>query len=396
LDAHNRIVVQVPHTFSKPVIAKEHVGNRLRELFIGYGLPLLSVSVAIGATLLLSQITREARSSAVFFLAAIMVSSWYAGRPGGFLAIGLSVVSINFLFLKPLAAYSLTIYDLPLVLVFCTLAVIITYLVDFRRRSENQLRQTNAQLEQVVAERTRELAEAYRAKDEALAMVAHDLRAPLTSILGWIEIIEQDGIEDDSVSQALAVIKRNAVAEKQLVSGLLDFSGIAADGCKLNLQPVDLMRLLDSTRERFEPMAAQKKIKLEFETSEALLPIEADSNRLFRVFDNLLSNALKFTPDGGKVEVRARPVGRNVHIAISDTGTGIDPAVLPYIFDPFRRGATNDPESWGLGLSIAKHIVEAHGGSVSVSARREEGKGSTFTVILPRDDQDELTRVQKR
>ena len=122
-------------------------------------------------------------------------------------------------------------------------------------------------------------------------MVAHDLRAPLTSILGWIEIIEQDGIEDDSVSQALGVIKRNAVAEKQLVSGLLDFSGMAADGSGLKLQSDDLMRLLDPTRERFEPMAAQKKIKLEFETSEALPPIEADSHRLFRVFDNLLSNA---------------------------------------------------------------------------------------------------------
>ncbi|HEX6186688.1 MAG TPA: HAMP domain-containing sensor histidine kinase [Pyrinomonadaceae bacterium] len=371
------------------------MGDRLREFFISYGLPLLSVSVAIGATLLLSQVTREARSSAVFFLGAIMVSTWYAGRPGGFLAIALSVVSIDFLFLKPFAAYSITVYDLPLVVVFSALAVIITYLVDFRRRSEKQLRQTNAQLEQMVADRTRELAEANRAKDEALAMVAHDLRAPLTSILGWIEIIEQDGIEDDSVSQALAVIKRNAVAEKHLVTGLLDFSGIAADGFKLNLQSVDLMGLLGSTRERFEPMAAQKKVKLEFKTSEALPPIEADSHRLFRVFDNLLSNAIKFTPGGGRVDVRARPVGRNVHIAISDTGPGIDPTLLPYIFDPFRRGTATDPESWGLGLSIVKQIVEAHGGSVSVSAGKENGKGATFTVMLPSDDWDELTRIQQ-
>lgn len=393
MSAHHRIVVQVPHTFPRCDIATERARNRLREIFISYGLPLLSVSVAIGATLLLSQVTREARSSAVFFLAAIMVSTWYAGLPGGFLTIGLSVVSIDFLFLKPLAAYSLTISALPLVLVFCTLAVIITYLVDFRRRSENRLRQTNADLEHLVAERTRELAEATRAKDEALAMVAHDLRAPLTSILGWIEIIEQDGIEDDSVSQALAVIKRNAVAEKQLVSGLLDFSGIAASGFKLNLQSVDLMGLLDSTRERFEPMAAQKKITLKFETSE-LPPIEADSHRLFRVFDNLLSNAIKFTPGGGKVDVRARPAGANVHIAISDTGPGIDPTLLPYIFDPFRRGATTDPESWGLGLSIAKHIVEAHAGSINVAARK--GEGSTFIVTLPCADPDELTRVQQR
>ena len=160
LSTHHRIVVQVPHTFPRPIIVKERVGNRVRELFISYGLPLLSVSVAIGATLLLSQLTREARSSAVFFLAAIIDDSWYAGRPGGFLAIGLSVVSINFFFLKPVTAYSITVYDLPLVLVFCTLAVIITYLVDFRRRSENHLRQTNAQLEHLVTEQTRELAEA--------------------------------------------------------------------------------------------------------------------------------------------------------------------------------------------------------------------------------------------
>lgn len=394
MSVHHRIVVQVPRTFPRFVIAKERVGNRLRELFISYGLPLLSVSVAIGATLLLSQVTREARSSAVFFLGAIMVSTWYAGRPGGFLAIALSVVSIDFLFLKPFAAYSITVYDLPLVVVFSALAVIITYLVDFRRRSEKQLRQTNAQLEQMVADRTRELAEATRAKDEALAMVAHDLRAPLTSILGWIEIVEQNGIEHDSVSQALAVIKKSAVAQKQLVSDLLAFSGTAAGGLKLNFRSVDLLPLLDSARERFEPMAAEKKIKLECATPEALAPIQADGDRLSRVFDNLLSNAIKFTPGGGKVEVRARPEGRNVYIAISDTGPGIDSNLLPHIFDPFRRGGSKDPESWGLGLSIAKHIVEAHGGSINVAARK--GEGSTFIVTLPCDDPDELTRVQKR
>ena len=131
------------------------MGDQLRKLFISYGLPLLSVSVAIGATLLFSQLIEGGALLRSHFLAASMVSRWSAGRPGGCIAIGLSVVSINFFFLKPVTAYSITVYDLPLVLVFCTLAVIITYLVNFRRRSENHLRQTNAQLEHLVTEQTR-------------------------------------------------------------------------------------------------------------------------------------------------------------------------------------------------------------------------------------------------
>lgn len=370
---------------------------RLSQFFRRYGVPLISVCAAIIATVVLTYITKESRSSSVFFLAAVMASAWYGGLTAGFLATALSVVSIDFFFIKPLTAYGVTVYDVPLIIVFCLLAVVISYLVDFRRRAENQLRRSNEELEQRVIERTRELADANRTKDEFLAMVTHDLRAPLTSILGWVEIMEHDGIESDSAVRAVAVIKRNAIAQQNLVSDLISLTRMEAEGIKLNVQRIDLSQLLDTARLRFAPMIAAKNISLECSIAKNVPLIEADSERIAQVLDNLFSNALKFTPKGGRIEVSLAHCVNGVQILVSDNGAGIDADLLPDVFERFRQGDESRHQGLGLGLFIVKRFVEAHGGTVEVESCGR-GKGSTFIVTLPCDllDFDETTIIQKR
>ena len=350
---------------------------RLHRLVIRYGIPLTSVCAATAATVVLSYVTKESRSSSVFFLAAVMVSAWYGGLTAGFLAIALSVVSIDFFFIKPLTAYGITVYDIPLILVFCSLAAIISYLVDFRRRAENELRRNNEELEQRVVERTRELADANKIKDEFLAMVTHDLRAPLTSILGWIEIMEKDGIERDSVAHAVAVIKRSAIAQQHLVTDLTSLIRLEAGGIKLQPRPVDLPRLLDAVMQRFNPLIAAKGISLESSLPKDISPIEADYDRISQVLDNLLSNAVKFTPRRGRIVLSLVDRVDDLQISVSDTGCGIDADLLPYVFERFRQGDPASRHGLGLGLFIVKRFVEAHGGSVDVKSEGRD-KGVNF------------------
>jgi signal transduction histidine kinase len=313
------------------------------------------------------------------------------------LAIALSVLSIDFYFLKPITAYALTVYDIPLIIVFCSLAIVISYLVDFRRRAENQLRQTNDELEQRVIERTAELAEANRVKDEFLAMVTHDLRAPLTSMLGWIEIIERDGLENESLARAVGVNKRNALAQSTLVSDLLDLTSMSTARIKLELEPTDLAQLLNLAKERVRPMTDAKSISFESSVPADLPIVNADANGLTRVLDNLLINAIKFTPNGGMIKLNARVEHSLAKITVSDTGDGIDAGLLPHVFEPFRqRTAHNRQGGVGLGLAIVKRIIEAHGGAVSAESAGP-GDGSIFVVSLPLEhDADEITLVQKR
>ena len=359
--------------------------GRMRQGLVRYGVPFLSVTSAIIATVFLSKLTNEFRSSSVFFLAAVMVSTWYGGLAAGLFTIALSVVSIDFFFLKPITAYGLTAYDIPLIIVFSSLAIVIGYLVDFRRQAENQLRLTNEELELRVAGRTRELAEANRVKDEFLAMVSHDLRAPLTAILGWIEIIEKNGSDGEFASHALAIIKRNAIAQTHLVSDLLDLTSMTAGGISLEFRSLDLQQLLTGAKERFVPLAAKKDIELGFSTGATAIQIQADPDRLAQVLNNLLSNAIKFTPEGGQVVVSVEQTESALKLRISDTGCGIDKCFLPFVFDEFRRGnAAHNERGLGLGLTIVKHIVEGHRGQITVYSDGP-GKGTIFTVTLPRE-----------
>jgi signal transduction histidine kinase len=220
-------------------------------------------------------------------------------------------------------------------------------------------------------------------KEEFLGMVSHDLRTPLTSILGWLQIAERSGGGSESTAKALSVIKRNAVMQSELINNLLDVTAMTAGRLKLDLQAVDVSSLIESGSQRLYPSIEEKRIKLEREIKDDIPNVYADQDRLAQVIDNLLANAIKFTPPEGHIRVGLEKTDSSVRLTVADTGEGTDSELLPYVFNRFRQGRAHpDAHSVGLGLSIVKQVIEAHGGTVEATSNGR-GKGSTFVVTLP-------------
>jgi signal transduction histidine kinase/CheY-like chemotaxis protein len=220
------------------------------------------------------------------------------------------------------------------------------------------------------------------AKDDFLAAVSHELRTPLNAILGWASLARAQKVPD--LERALAVIERNALAQARIVEDVLDFSRIARGKMRLSLASVDLARVALEALETVKPAAEAKAITLDVEL-EVRQPVTGDAQRLQQVAWNLLANAIKFTKSGGRVTVRASDTASAVFLSVRDTGQGIDPEFLPYVFEPFRQassGSTRAHGGLGLGLAIVKQIVLAHGGTVRVDSEGP-GHGATFVLELP-------------
>ena len=230
-----------------------------------------------------------------------------------------------------------------------------------------------------------ELALADRTKDEFLATVGHELRTPLNAMLGWIHILRsgQPGAEDRR-ERALETIERNARAQAQLIDDLLDVSRIVAGKLTLSVQPLELAGVVERVIEGLRPAAEAKQIRIQ-SALDSTSTILGDANRLQQVAANLMSNAVKFTPKGGRVQVFVERRDSSVDLTVADTGQGIPPDFLPHVFERFRQadGALSRKTSGlGLGLAIVRHIVELHGGTV-VAHSEGTGQGATFTVRLP-------------
>jgi signal transduction histidine kinase len=237
------------------------------------------------------------------------------------------------------------------------------------------------------SQRARAEAEAAnRLKDEFVSTVSHELRTPLNAILGWASMLRTDAIDSEVVPQALDSIYRNASRQAKLVDDLLDFSRMAGGRNTLDVENIDAASLIRGIVESVIPLAAGNQIDIQL----AALPeanLRGDVRRLEQVFVNLLGNALKFTPPGGRIMVSGRTNSRNFEVRVADDGIGIDPEFLPYVFDRFRQGdstTTRNHPGLGLGLSIAKQLVEAHKGSIRVESAGT-GKGTAFIVTLPLD-----------
>jgi signal transduction histidine kinase len=234
--------------------------------------------------------------------------------------------------------------------------------------------------------RARDTAEAAnRAKDEFLAIVSHELRTPLTPIVAWTRLLKGGGLDEPTSKRALDVIERNARAQTQLVEDLLDVSRIVTGKVRLDVQLVDLRRLADAAVDATRPAADAKGIRLQLVLDPRTGAVSGDPQRLQQVIWNLLSNAVKFTPRGGRVQIELRRVESHVELAVSDTGQGIKPEFLPFVFDRFRQAdssSTRPHGGLGIGLAIVRQIVELHGGRVRVESAGE-GQGAVFTVELP-------------
>jgi signal transduction histidine kinase len=223
---------------------------------------------------------------------------------------------------------------------------------------------------------------ANRTKDEFVSIISHELRTPLNAILGWASMLQQNTIDPGMRERALQSVADNAKRQLDLVQDLLDFSRLQAKRITLDLEDVDLRSLLRGVVETILPTAASKGLRIDVAPVPSV-HVFGDARRIEQVFFNLLGNAVKFTPAGGEVRVAVRQVDGAAEISVRDTGDGIDPAFLPFIFDAFRQA---DPRSGrhggvGLGLSIARELVQAHKGTIR--AESGPGQGTTFVVTLP-------------
>jgi PAS domain S-box-containing protein len=245
-----------------------------------------------------------------------------------------------------------------------------------------------AQAEASAAEKERlytEAREANRLKDEFLATVSHELRTPLTAILGWAHMLRTGQFDSDSAANAFETIERNARTQAQLIEDLLDVSRIITGKLRIDVRPVDPNSFIEAAVEAVRPAAEAKGVRVQKVIDTGLASVSGDPVRLQQVVWNLLANAIKFTPRGGRVQVRLERVNSHIEIAVSDTGAGIEPHFLPHVFDRFRQAdgtTTRHHGGLGLGLAIVRHLVELHGGTVRAESPGE-GQGSTFTVLLP-------------
>ena len=222
-------------------------------------------------------------------------------------------------------------------------------------------------------------------KDEFLANLSHELRTPLNAILGWSQVIASGRATEADLKQGMETIQRNAREQARLIEDLLDVSRIVSGKVRLDVQETDLSVVVQQALNSVRPSAEAKDIRLRQIIDPSITSVSGDPGRLQQVVWNLLSNAVKFTPNGGKVDVILQRVSSHIEITVTDSGIGVEPEFLPFLFERFRQAdssATRSHRGLGLGLSIVKQLVELHGGTVQAESRGEN-KGATFIVRLP-------------
>jgi signal transduction histidine kinase len=250
-----------------------------------------------------------------------------------------------------------------------------------RRRAEGE----RAILLQQAQDARREAEAVNRLKDEFLATLSHELRTPLNAIVGWVQLLQSGRLDESTQTRGLQTISRNAQAQTQLISDLLDVSAIVTGKLTLNLQRVDPPMLLQAAFDSARPTAEAKGVHLEANLSYDGGVVSVDPARFQQMVWNLLSNAIKFTPKGGRVDAWLENEGSHVALVVQDDGPGVDPAFLPYIFDRFRQAdssSTRPHQGLGLGLAIVRHLTEMHGGRAT-AANRNDRSGAIFRLLLP-------------
>jgi signal transduction histidine kinase len=233
-------------------------------------------------------------------------------------------------------------------------------------------------------------------RDMFLAMVSHELRTPSHAILGWVQLIKEGQADEGTIAHGIEVIERNARLQAQLIEQLLDFSRVDNGLLRLDAQRASLVPILEAAIDTMLPQAQAKGIALHVGLDASAIAVICDPARLQQVITNLLANAIKFTPSGGRVGIRLARQGPYAEITVSDTGRGIPTEFLPHMFEPFRQAGTDKAtahDGLGLGLTIARHIIERHKGKIHAESLGE-GTGTKFTITLPLADETTSLNLQ--
>jgi signal transduction histidine kinase len=337
--------------------------SRIGAVLVSTALALLSIRLLDGLA---------ARPSTLApCLAAVMFSSWYGGVISGLLATLLNSLAFAYFSLRlypPAPPYGIN--AAVRLSEFVAVSVLICLLN--AARSAAQERAEIARAEAEAANRT---------KDHFLAMVSHELRTPLHSILGWAHLLQTGKLSEAEFAHGLEMIANNTRTQARLVDELLDISRIVSGKLKIQTSSLELAPVVEEAVNVLRPAAQAKGIHLETALESGC--VLGDRDRLHQVVCNLLTNAIKFTPNGGRVHVKLERAPGGAQITIADTGIGISREFLPRVFDRFSQAETSaDHRGLGLGLAIVRHIVELHGGTVEVESQGQ-GKGATFIVRLP-------------
>jgi signal transduction histidine kinase/ActR/RegA family two-component response regulator len=337
-----------------------------------------AVALAFSVRLALKPLIGNA-SPFLLFTPAVMVAAWYGGMGPAILATGAGAILGNHFFLRTIGEPGLDQWDRValFLLVGGLLISLMTVLRASRRRLADSLwREQKARAEAEAANQT---------KDDFISLISHELQTPVSVVQGWTTAIRKRQLHGDALDVALDAIERNVQVQSRLVQDLLDRSRIVSGRLRLEPQIVSLSEILRAAVEHMRPTFNHKHQQLTTAIRVTQSPISADPVRLQQVFTNLLSNATKFTPPGGHIAVEASCTASTAVATIKDDGVGISPEFLPHLFDGFQqdpRTQASSSRGLGLGLSIARHFVERHGGVIRATSEGP-GKGATFTVVLP-------------
>jgi signal transduction histidine kinase len=353
-----------------------------RPAWPGYLVAVIAVALSFSLRLALRPALDDA-APFLLFTPAVAIGAIYGGVGPGVFATILSTLLGSHFFLIASAGPVIEKWDR--VILFMIVGGVITISTSLLQRSRQQLAASLWREQQA-----RAAAEAAdRAKDDFLAAISHELRTPMSVILGWLSAIQQQRLKNDALHHALDAVDRNAKMLSRLIDDVLDRSRIATGTLRLELQRISLIAVVQAAVDQMRARIAAADLLLHVSLPDADLAVRGDAIRLQQVLTNLLANAMKFTPKGGHISVKVVATHDTARVIVADTGVGITPDLLPHIFDPFRQGAetlANSHQGLGLGLAIARYLIQQHGGTIIV-ASDGPGRGATFTVTLPLAEQ---------
>lgn len=348
-----------------------------------YGLAIASFALILLASFGLERVLPFRIDLTSMIIIAMIASAWFLGfGPGMVLAVILEL-TLDY-FSRPPVAFKSAVVIFNRMVLFSS----VVWFASSRRNAEKKLREQSTLLAEALrneqlARRQAETSD--RLKDEFLAVVSHELRTPLSAILGWASILNLGEMEEATTRNALRVIERNAKAQAEIIGDILDVSRIITGKLRIDARPVELATVVQAAAETLQLAADAKAISLSVSLDGNAGLVAGDPDRLQQVVWNLVSNAIKFTPNNGRAEIRLEQVDSHLEVTVSDNGIGIGSEFLPHVFERFRQADSSTTRKFGglgLGLAIVRHLVELHGGTVAAESAGV-GQGAKFIVRLP-------------